>query len=52
MLKLKKQEKKADDIIREETKIKATLSIKLPGPLIEHLDLKKVVKILLAEEDR
>lgn len=52
MLKLKKQEKKADDIIRPEKKIKATVSIKLPESIIEHLDLKKVVKIILAEEDR
>lgn len=52
MLKSKKKEKKADDIIRSEKKIKATVSIKLPGHIIEHLDLKKVVKIILAEEDR
>ena len=50
MLKLKKQGKKGDNILRLETKINVTGSIKLPEPLIEHLDLIKRDKIVLAEE--
>jgi hypothetical protein len=51
MLKLKKQGKKVEDIIRLETKINETESIKLIEPLIEHLDLIKRDKIIIAEEN-
>jgi hypothetical protein len=51
MLKLKKQGKKVNNIIRLEKKINATGSIKLLEPLIKFLDLIKKDKIVLDDEN-